>query len=73
MRVRHYETESLVPASPDRVFAHIDDPARLASHMTESSWRMGGGSMRVDSEPGVRTRFSIFLPRDGGEAAGEAP
>jgi two-component system NtrC family sensor kinase len=32
-----------------------------------------GGSMRVDSEPGVRTRFSIFLPRDGGEAAGEAP
>jgi PAS domain S-box-containing protein len=32
-----------------------------------------GGTLRVESEPGVRTLFEIFLPRDGGggtEAAG---
>jgi len=28
-----------------------------------------GGTLRVESEPGARTRFEIFLPRDGGEAA----
>src|SRR5687768_6892115 len=43
-----YEAERMVGASADRVFAHVDDPARLSSHMTESSWRMGGGRMRVD-------------------------
>jgi PAS domain S-box-containing protein len=27
-----------------------------------------GGTLRVESEPGVRTAFEIFLPRDGGAA-----
>ena len=28
-----------------------------------------GGTLRVESEAGAGTRFEIFLPRDGGEAA----
>ena len=34
-------------ASPERVFALIDDHERLLSHMSQSSWRMGGGRMKT--------------------------
>ena len=37
----------MVSASPERVFAFIDDHERLASHMSQSSWRMGGGAMKT--------------------------
>jgi hypothetical protein len=43
----HDESSALVPVSPERVFAHIDDYERLSSHMAQSSWRMGGGSMKT--------------------------
>jgi hypothetical protein len=41
----HDESRALVSASPERVFAHVDDPKRLSSHMSQSSWQMGGGRM----------------------------
>ena len=41
----HNETSAAVSASAERVFALIDDHERLASHMSQSSWRMGGGRM----------------------------
>jgi carbon monoxide dehydrogenase subunit G len=44
---RHDESRALVSASPERVFAFIDDPERLSSHMSRSSWRMGGGRMKT--------------------------
>jgi hypothetical protein len=28
---------------PERVFSYVDDQARLSSHMSQNSWRMGGG------------------------------
>ncbi len=43
----HDESSALVSASPERVFAHIDDHERLSSHMSQSSWRMGGGRMKT--------------------------
>lgn len=43
----HYEARVLVPAPVDRVFAHIDEHARLSRHMSEASWMMGGGQMQV--------------------------
>lgn len=45
MRARHYETSAVVPAFAEQLFAHVDDPASLATHMQEASWRMGGGRM----------------------------
>ena len=43
----HDETSAFVSASPERVFALIDDHERLSSHMSQSSWRMGGGRMKT--------------------------
>ena len=59
-----FESNGLVQAPMDQVFAHIDDHARLSAHMSEPSWRMGGGRMetRIDEgrgqEVGSRIRLS---------------
>src|SRR5262245_32907090 len=45
---RHYESQADVAASAAEVFDHLDDHARLAAHMSESSWKMGGGKMTVE-------------------------
>src|SRR5262249_46423 len=52
MRTHHYESSALVQASVDRVFAYVDDPARLSSHMSQSSWQMGGGQMVMELDEG---------------------
>ena len=44
---RHFESAGFVAAIPHAVFGYIDDHARLSSHMTRSSWMMGGGRMDV--------------------------
>ena len=41
----HDESRAVVSASPERVFAFVDDHERLASHMSQSSWQRGGGRM----------------------------
>lgn len=42
----HLEEVRETAAAPDALFAQLDDPASLASHMTGSSWMMGGGGMK---------------------------
>lgn len=46
------ESVAIVPAPVDRVFAFLDDHARLSSHMRESSWTMGGGRMEIAFDEG---------------------
>lgn len=48
----HCESKGLVQAPMDQVFAHIDDHTRLSSHMSERSWRTGGGRMETEIDPG---------------------
>jgi hypothetical protein len=48
MRRRHREATAFIAGSPESVFAFIDDHSRFSSHMSQSSWMMGGGGMRVD-------------------------
>ncbi len=48
----HYETSALVQAPADTVFTYVDDPARLSSHMRESTWMMGGGRMEIEVDSG---------------------
>jgi len=42
---RHYEKEVDIPAAAGALFDHVDDHARLAGHMEESSALMMGGRM----------------------------
>ncbi|MBI4087186.1 SRPBCC family protein [Candidatus Kaiserbacteria bacterium] len=49
---RHYEESTLISASPETLFAYIDDHTRFSSHMNESSWMMGGGTMHVSVDAG---------------------
>ena len=50
---RHYAAEGLVRGPIDRVFAYVDDHSRLSSHMSQSSWLMGGGRMEVQFDEGL--------------------
>ncbi len=44
----HYESTALAKAPIDRVFAFLDDPKAMASHMGESSMMMMGSRMSID-------------------------
>ena len=46
------ESSGLVRSPMDQVFAHLDDHTRLSSHMSERSWRTGGGRMETDIDEG---------------------
>ena len=63
MYTRHEESVATVDATPEQVFAVLDDHARLSSHMNKPSWRMGGGSMEtiLDDGQGRRVGSHIML------------
>lgn len=49
-----YRNESVVDVNapmPD-VFALLDEHAKLSSHMSQSSWKMGGGKMTLEFDAG---------------------
>src|SRR3989344_164040 len=50
--LRHYEESVLIPASPRDLFSYIDDHKSFSSHMSKSSWMMGGGKMEVSVDEG---------------------
>ena len=59
----HFEASAFIAAPPHIVFAYADDPQRLSSHMSESSWMMGGGRMAIEFDAGggqtVGSRISL--------------
>lgn len=57
----HASSTGVVAASPARVFAHLDDHARLSAHMTKSSWMMGGGKMELTADAGQFRRLGSTL------------
>lgn len=68
MKQRHREGSVLISAPLEEVFAFVDDHSRFSSHMSESSWRMGGGRMTVELDAGngqtvgshIRLSGSVF-------------
>lgn len=47
----HEESSGFIWEIPERVFAKLDDHARLAAHMTKPSWRMGWATMKIIIDP----------------------
>ena len=52
MHAHRYESIAVVRAAPAELFAFADDHSRLSSHMSKSSWMMGGGSMSIETDSG---------------------
>jgi hypothetical protein len=58
---RHDESQAFLPTTRERVFALIDDHARLTSHMSRPSWRMGGGRMQTRLDEGRGERVGSHI------------
>jgi len=48
--MKHFENSLEIPTDPSTVFNFIDDHSQFSSHMTQSSWMMGGGKMEVTTD-----------------------
>lgn len=62
---RHYEESAVIKASPEKVFALMDDHNRMGSHMSGSSWMMGGGKVNFTMDEGRGQRLGSHIKFDG--------
>lgn len=62
---RHFDSSEFVRGTPDAVFSYVDDHERLSSHMTRSSWMMGGGRMDVQLDAGRGRRVGSRIRMSG--------
>lgn len=56
--MRHYEESAFISVAPETLFAYVDDHSRFSSHMTQSSWMIGGGRMDVQV---TRARVKLLV------------
>jgi hypothetical protein len=63
--MRHYEDISSIPTSPKELFAYVDDHTRFSSHMSQSSWMMGGGRMDVAIDAGRGQKVGSHIRMSG--------
>lgn len=61
----HYENSILVPAAAAAVFSFADDHAHFSAHMTQSSWLMGGGSMKIETDSGKGQKVGSHIKMGG--------
>lgn len=50
--MRHYNESMIIHASAKEIFDYVDDHSRFSSHMSKSSWMMGGGRMNLEVDEG---------------------
>lgn len=62
---RHYDYSAVLHALPRAVFEYLDDHAQLSSHMSESSWMMGNGKMRIEVDGGAGRRVGSEIRLSG--------
>jgi hypothetical protein len=61
--MKNYQDSLFVSVQPEKVFAFIDNHQQFSSHMSQSSWMMGGGKMKIitDAEKGRGVGSHIIL------------
>jgi hypothetical protein len=65
MAKQHYDESKEIAASPVELFALIDDHTRLSSHMSKSSWMMGGGRMEMSLDEGRGQKVGSHIKLSG--------
>ena len=65
MFTHHYENNVVIPAKPTEVFTFIDDHTNLSSHMSTSSWMMGGGKMVTTTDVGKGQKIGSHITMRG--------
>jgi len=68
-RIAHEERSTLIGASPEVIFARLDDPARLGRHMAKPSLMMLGGAMTYELDKAKGQAVGSLI-RMSGRAAG---
>ncbi|KKP80693.1 MAG: hypothetical protein UR81_C0019G0011 [Candidatus Levybacteria bacterium GW2011_GWB1_35_5] len=63
--LRHYEDSTFIPASQSEIFVYVDDHKNFSSHMSKSSWMMGGGSMDVKLDEGSGKKVGSHIKLSG--------
>lgn len=61
----YYESSITLKAEPKEIFAYINDHKNFSSHMTKTSWMMGGGSMKVTTDGGNGQRIGSHIRLNG--------
>ena len=62
---KHFTASVEVDAGINELFAYLDNPARLSTHMTRSSWMMGGGTMQISTDEGAGARVGSRIRLSG--------
>lgn len=62
---KHYEENTVIKASPESIFSYADGHANLSSHMNQSSWMMGGGRMKTETDEGKGQKVGSHIRMHG--------
>ncbi|HEY4617968.1 MAG TPA: SRPBCC family protein [Flavobacterium sp.] len=63
--MRQYEQTKSIKVPADKVFAYIDNHSQISSHMSQSSWMMGGSRMNVEVDSGMGQRVGSHIKMGG--------
>lgn len=63
--MRHYEESTFIPVVPETLFVYVDDHTKFSSHMSQSSWMMGGGSMQTSVDGGRGQKVGSHIQLQG--------
>ncbi|MBI3367793.1 MAG: SRPBCC family protein [Burkholderiales bacterium] len=61
----HQQSEAEIAVEPERLFAWLDDPRRLASHMERPSLTTAGSSMRFETDAGLGQAIGSHIRMSG--------